>query len=60
MFFSHIPELMLVLVLALVVFGPKRLPEIGAGMGNAIRDFKRGIGEVQDAASGSLSHSGEE
>jgi sec-independent protein translocase protein TatA len=59
MFFSHMPELMLVLVLALVVFGPKRLPEIGAGMGKAIRDFKQGISEVHESATG-LPHAGDD
>src|SRR5579864_3331158 len=34
---GHIPELLLVLVLALVVFGPKRLPEIGSSLGKGIR-----------------------
>lgn len=39
---SHLPELLIVLVLALVVFGPKRLPEIGGAMGKGIREFRRG------------------
>lgn len=33
-------ELMLILVIALIVFGPDRLPEIGAGIGKALREFK--------------------
>ena len=37
---SHLPELLIVLVLALVVFGPKRLPEIGGALGKSIREFK--------------------
>ena len=45
---GHIPELMIVLVLALIVFGPKRLPEIGGSMGKSIRDFKRGLSHVDD------------
>jgi sec-independent protein translocase protein TatA len=39
---SHLPELLIVLVLALVVFGPKRLPEIGGAMGRGIREFRKG------------------
>ena len=35
-----IPELMLILVIALVVFGPERLPEIGRSIGKAVRDFR--------------------
>jgi sec-independent protein translocase protein TatA len=35
-----IPELIIVLVLALVVFGAGKLPEIGRGFGKAIREFK--------------------
>lgn len=34
-------ELLVVLVIALLVFGPKKLPEIGRGVGSAIREFKR-------------------
>lgn len=33
-------HLLLVLVVALLVLGPKRLPEVGRGLGSAIRDFK--------------------
>ena len=33
-------EIVLVLVIALVVFGPKRLPELGKSMGKGIREFK--------------------
>jgi sec-independent protein translocase protein TatA len=35
------PELIVVLVIALIVFGPKKLPEIGRGVGSAIREFKK-------------------
>jgi sec-independent protein translocase protein TatA len=34
-------EMAIVLVLALLVFGPKKLPEIGKGMGEAMREFKK-------------------
>jgi sec-independent protein translocase protein TatA len=34
-------ELFVVLVIALIVFGPKKLPEIGRGVGSAIREFKK-------------------
>jgi sec-independent protein translocase protein TatA len=35
-----IPELVVVLILALVVFGGAKLPEIGRGLGRAIKEFK--------------------
>lgn len=35
-------ELLIILVLVLVIFGAKRLPEIGSGLGKAIRNFKQG------------------
>ena len=48
MFGGHIWELALVLIIALVVFGPKRLPEIGGAMGKSIREFKKGTTELED------------
>lgn len=35
------PELILILVIALVVFGPKKLPEIGKSMGKTLNEFRR-------------------
>ena len=37
-------ELIIVLVLALVVLGPKRLPEAGRSLGRGLREFKQSIG----------------
>jgi sec-independent protein translocase protein TatA len=43
-------EIGIVLVIALLVFGPKRLPEFGKGLGRGIREFKGGItGEQHEA-----------
>ncbi|MFN8108890.1 MAG: twin-arginine translocase TatA/TatE family subunit [Thermoleophilia bacterium] len=36
-------QIMVVLAIALVIFGPKRLPELGKNLGRGIRDFKSGI-----------------
>jgi sec-independent protein translocase protein TatA len=36
-------ELVIVLVVALIVLGPKRLPEVGRSLGNGIREFKDSI-----------------
>lgn len=37
-------ELLFILIIALIVFGPGKLPQIGSGLGKAIHDFKKGIG----------------
>ncbi len=41
-------EILWILILALVVFGPKRLPEMGRTLGKAIREFKSVGNEIQD------------
>ena len=38
------PELIIVLVIALIVLGPKKLPDFGRSLGNGIREFKDSIG----------------
>ncbi len=35
-----LPEILVVLVIALIVFGPKRLPELGRSLGKGIREFR--------------------
>jgi sec-independent protein translocase protein TatA len=42
------PELMVICVIALLVFGPKRLPEAGKALGQAIRDFKASMDGKED------------
>jgi sec-independent protein translocase protein TatA len=39
-------ELMVILVIVLVLFGARRVPEIGASIGKGIREFKKNIAEV--------------
>ena len=41
-----IEKLLLVLVIVLVLFGARRVPEIGASIGKGIREFKRGMSEL--------------
>ena len=36
-------EIVLILIVALIVFGPKRLPELGRSMGKGIREFKNSV-----------------
>lgn len=45
-------ELLVILVIAVLVFGAKRLPEIGAGMGKAIRDFRKAASGSSEVESG--------
>ncbi len=40
-------ELVIIMVIVLLVFGAKRLPEIGSSMGKGIRDFKRSLRDVE-------------
>ncbi len=42
-------ELILILVIALVIFGPKKLPEIGKAIGTAIKEFKKHTGGVSES-----------
>ncbi len=41
--FIGLPELMLLGLVALILFGPKRLPEMGRGLGKGLREFKESI-----------------
>jgi sec-independent protein translocase protein TatA len=47
-----LPEILLIGVIVLLVFGAKRLPEIGASFGKGIREFKRSVTEATDAVTG--------
>jgi sec-independent protein translocase protein TatA len=38
-----LPEILVVLVIALIVFGPKRLPELGRSLGRGIREFRGSV-----------------
>jgi sec-independent protein translocase protein TatA len=46
-------EIMLIMVVVLLLFGAKRLPEVGASIGKGIREFKRSLSDTQDAIMGS-------
>lgn len=48
MFGIGVPELLVVLVLVLLIFGANKLPEIGGGLGRAIRNFKRASSEPDE------------
>lgn len=48
--FSNIgvPGLILILTLALIIFGPKKLPEIGKAFGQTLKEFKKSTRELTD------------
>ncbi len=51
-------HLLLILVIVLIIFGPGKLPQIGAGLGKSIREFKKameGEDEKKELSSGSKS-----
>jgi len=39
-------HLLVILVIAILVFGPKKLPELGKGLGEGIRGFKKSMAEI--------------
>ena len=41
-------EIAIVLVLALLIFGPRKLPELGSSLGKSIQGFKKGLKETKD------------
>ncbi|MBI4354464.1 MAG: twin-arginine translocase TatA/TatE family subunit [Candidatus Omnitrophica bacterium] len=42
-----LPELLVILLLVLLLFGAKRLPEIARGLGKSIHEFKKGVKEIE-------------
>lgn len=47
-------QLLIVLLIVLVIFGAKRLPEIGRSMGSSAREFKKGISGEDDGSSSAV------
>ena len=44
------PELLVIFVIALLVFGPRRLPDVGRSIGEAIRGFKKALNEPENSS----------
>ena len=42
-----LPELGIILLIVLVIFGPKRLPEVGRSLGKGIREFRKSTSEIE-------------
>ena len=51
MFGLGAPELMIILAICFIVFGGKKLPELGAGLGKGITAFKRGLRAKEETPS---------
>ena len=61
MFGIGMPELIVILVIVLIIFGAGKLPEIGAGIGKGIKNFKKAIHESEkELSSGTKSHDKDE
>lgn len=43
-----IPELLIILTIALIVFGPRKLPELGRSLGRSLNEFKRASNELRN------------
>ena len=43
-----IPELLVILTIALIVFGPRKLPELGRSLGRSLNEFKRASNELRN------------
>ena len=41
------PELIIILVIALIIFGPRKLPELGRSLGKSIHEFKKASNELR-------------
>jgi sec-independent protein translocase protein TatA len=49
MFGLGMPELIVILIIVLVIFGANRLPQLGEGLGKAIKGFKKGISDSNES-----------
>ncbi|MBI4744768.1 MAG: twin-arginine translocase TatA/TatE family subunit [Actinobacteria bacterium] len=55
-----VPELVIILIIAIVIFGPKKIPEIGSSIGKALREFKKGTQEIESETKNETESSAEE
>jgi sec-independent protein translocase protein TatA len=50
MFGLGLPEMGIIAVVAILIFGPKKIPELGNALGKTLRSFKEGVGQSDDQA----------
>ena len=50
MFGLGLPEMGIIAVVAILIFGPKKIPELGNALGKTLRSFKDGVGLADDEA----------
>ncbi len=48
MFGLGLPEMGIIAVVAILIFGPKKIPELGNALGKTLRSFKEGVGQSDD------------
>lgn len=59
MFGLGVPELIVIFVIALIVFGPKKLPDLGRALGRGIAEFKRASQEVKESIETEVRNAGQ-
>ncbi|XWK86807.1 MAG: twin-arginine translocase TatA/TatE family subunit [Phormidium sp.] len=60
MFGLGLPEIGIIAVVALLVFGPKKIPEMGSALGKTLRGFKNEMNKTEEEAEGQGSRGAEE
>ena len=54
------PELIIIFVIALIIFGPRKLPELGRSLGRSLSEFKKASNELRSTLGGGNPHRGAE
>jgi sec-independent protein translocase protein TatA len=54
MFGLGLPEMILILVVALLIFGPKKMPDLARSLGRAVREFRSAMSEMERSVKGQL------